>query len=208
MRKPLNRWFHALMVTGLIAASGCASLVTPDVQTERKALRAGNYSLDQTHVAVHFRINHLGFADYLGRFETVQATLTFDEDDPTTAQVDAEIDMTSLDIANDEFAATLMGPDWFDVEAHPVARFTSDAITVTGETSGTMTGELTLHGVTAPVTFFVTFNGGARDLLRSAYVTGFSAHADIDRTDFGISRLSGVITDTVRIEIEAEFLRG
>ena len=62
--------------------------------------------------------------------------------------------------------------------------------------------------MTAPVTFFVTFNGGARDLLRSAYVTGFSAYADIDRTDFGISRFSGVITDTVRIEIEAEFLRG
>ena len=83
----------------------------------------------------------------------------------------------------------------------------STEIAVTGETTGTMTADLTLHGVTAPVTLDVTFNGGGQDRLRGAYVVGFSATGEIDRTVFGVDRFSGLITDTVLIEVETEFLK-
>ncbi len=191
----------------LFLITACSSVVTPNIKQETAALRAGAYKLDEAHAAILFRINHLGYSTYLGRFEKFSASLDFDEADPTTARVSAIIDMTSLDIANDEFAQTLTGPDWFDAEQFPQAVFNSTAIAITGDNTGTLTGDFTLHGVTKPVTLEVSFNGGARDLLRSAYVVGFSAKGTIDRTDFGVSRFTGVITDEVSIEIEAEFIR-
>ncbi len=200
------RLAFALLISALMI-SGCASIVTPNVNTQASALRAGEYRLDETHGAVLFRINHLGFSNFLGRFEKLTASLDFDADNPEQARIDALIEMNSLDIADDEFAQTLLGPKWFDAAQFPTARFTSTAITITGENTGLMRGDLTLHGVTKPVTFEVTFNGGARDLLRSAYVTGFSARGKIDRTDFGVSQFSGIITNEVELEIEVEFIK-
>jgi len=170
-------------------------------------LRAGAYRLDESHASLIFKINHLGFSNYVGRFENFSASLDFDVEDVSAAKVSAIIDMTSLDIANDEFAQTLMGPEWFDADQFPQAIFESKEIRAIGENIGVMSGALTLHGVTRPIAFDVTFNGGARDFLRSAYVVGFSATAKIDRTEFGISKFSGVIGNEVEIEIEAEFTR-
>lgn len=185
--------------------SACASLVTPHVATGSEALRAGAYRLDPRHASLVFKINHMGFSDYVGRFERFDASLDFDEADPAAARVDATIDMTSLDVAYDEFAATLTGPNWFDAARFPQAVFHSTSIAATGDNTGTMTGDLTLHGVTRPVTLDVTFNGGGQDLLRGAYVVGFSAHGAINRDDFGVDRFDGIVSDEVKIEIEAEF---
>jgi len=200
----------ALAAASLVLLSGCASafapLLKPEVSSEAAALTPGAYTLDPTHASVLFKIDHLGYSQYVGRFERWDATLDFDADDPSSARLDAIVDMTSLDIANDEFAETLMGPDWFDSETHPQAIFRSTEITVTGDNTGTATGDLTLNGVTAPATFDITFNGGGQDALRRAYVVGFSATGEIDRTVFGVDRFSGLITDTVSLEIEAEFL--
>lgn len=204
-------------IRGLVAASaaftlaGCTSLLapvlTPDVTTEAVALEDGAYALDPAHASLLFKIDHLGYSTYVGRFEALDATLDFEEGQPETARITATVDMTSLDIANDEFAAELMGPDWFDAARFPQAVFRSTSITQQSETTGTMTGELTLHGETRPVTFDVTFNGAAYDRLRRADVMGFSARGQIDRTAFGVDRFSGIVTDIVDIEIEAEFLK-
>lgn len=195
----------------ILVLAGCQSLIAavarPDVTTARVELEGGAFRLDPTHAAVIFRINHLGYADYIGRFEMLDASLDFDPERPEASSLTATIEIASLDIANDDFAATLIGPDWFDAEAHPQAVFRSTAIEVTGENTGRITGDLTLKGVTAPVMLDVTFNGGGDDRLRGAYVVGFSAKGEFDRTDFGVDRFSGLITDMVRIEIEAEFLR-
>ena len=115
--------------------------------------------------------------------------------------------MGSLDIANDEFGETLMGPDWFDAAGFPEARFQSTRILITGPVTANVEGILTLHGRTAPITLAVTFNGAGFDRLRGAEVAGFSATAELDRTDFGIDRFSGLLTDKVRVEIEAELLK-
>lgn len=185
-----------------------APLAKPDIATDTAALRSGNYNLDEDHAALTFRIDHLGFSEFVGRFNVFDASLDFNADNPTSAYLEASIDMTSLDIANDEFAETLIGPDWFDTKNFPAARFQSTDIEITGENTGIISGDLTLHGVTAPVALNVTFNGGARDRLRSnAYVVGFSATGEIDRTTFAINRFSGLITNKVSIEIEAEFIR-
>jgi polyisoprenoid-binding protein YceI len=199
-----------LTILALLLTAGCASVLAPvlkpDVEQGAAALREGQYELDPAHAALFFRIDHLGFSSFIGRFEAFDASLDFDAADAASARIEAVIDMTSLDIANDDFAATLLGPQWFDAETFAEARFVSTAITATGDNEGTLTGDLTLHGVTQPITLDVVFNGGGRDRLRGgAYIAGFSATGTISRAAFGVDRFSGLIADEVEIEIQAEF---
>ncbi len=194
-------------LASLMTLGACASLLKPTVETAPEAVRAGAYALDPLHAAVVWRIDHLGYSTYLGRFERVQASLDFDAQAPTSARLEAIVDMTSLDVANPDFEQTLMGPDWFDAANHPQAIFRSDTITVTGAQTGRVDGQLTLKGVTASVSMDVTFNGGGNDALRGAYVTGFSAVMVIDRSQFDIDRFSGLLADEIEIELQAEFIR-
>ncbi|MEO0983548.1 MAG: YceI family protein, partial [Pseudomonadota bacterium] len=122
-------------------------------------------------------------------------------------RVDAVIDMTSLDVANDEFSETLKGPDWFDAGRYPEAVFRSSSIEVTGENEGVLRGDFTMHGVTNPIEMDVVFNGGGYDMLRGAYVLGMSAETKVKRSDYGVSKYRPLVRNTVKIEIEAEFLR-
>ncbi len=197
----------AAAASGLFALAACASLVAPKVVTKPAALKEGDYSLDKNHASLVFKIDHLGYSRYVGRFESFDASLGFEVDDPSAAYVEATIEIASLDVANDDFANTLIGPDWLDAGAFPAAAFRSTSIEKTGSNTGRMTGALTLRGITQEVTLDVTFNGGARDLLRGGYVVGFSAQGEFSRKAFGVDRLGGIVGDDVAIEIEAEFLR-
>lgn len=196
-------------LAAVLAMAGCTSLVAPlvkpHVTSELTALEAGDWQLDLAHAALLFRINHLGYSDLIGRFETFDVSLTGDATDPTSARAEAVIDMTSLDMANDDFAAELMGPKFFDTERFPQAVFRTLTVRPGDGGDAEVDGELTLHGVTKPVTLQVHFNGTAYDRIRGTDIAGFSATAMINRSDFGVSAFSGLVTDDVRIEIEAEF---
>ena len=208
MKRPnLKMLLPAAALLALPACNTLAAAVSPKAKTERAALRTGTYALDNLHTAVTFKIGHLGFSNYVGRFELAQASLDFDAENPAAAQLEAIIEIASLDVANDEFAETLTGSSWFDAEAHPQAIFRSTGITITGDTTGTVTGDFTLKGTTKPVTLDVIFNGGDNDSLRGGYAIGFSATGSINRSEFGLTRFVGPISDEVVIDIEAEFLR-
>lgn len=201
----------AALAIAALALAGCntltAAVFTPAIDREAATLRSGDFRLDTAHAALLFRIDHLGFADYVGRFDRFEASLTGDPADPGAAKVEAIIDIASLNVANPDFAAELTGPDWLDAARHPQAIFRSRSVRLTGPVTADVEGDLTLRGATRPVTLAVRFNGSAYDRLRSADVAGFSATGEISRSDFGINRFSGLITDTVRLEIEAEFIR-
>ena len=197
----------ALALMFLTACNTLAAAVAPEASTERAALKSGEYELDNYHTAVTFKINHLGFSNYVGRFEVANAALNFDAENPTAAELEAIVEIASLDVANDEFAKTLIGPAWFSAAEFPEAIFRSTNIDVTGETSGVVTGDLTLKGVTKPVSLNVSFNGGDNDPLRGGYAIGFSASGTFNRSDFGVSRFLGPVSDEVTIDIEAEFVR-
>lgn len=208
----MNRLKAVGVAAACVFAASCAStlapLVAPQVNTDATALREGAYELDPDHAALIFRVDHLGFSDFVGRFEIFDAVLDFDPENPQVARIEAIIDVGSLDIANDEFAETLTSGQWLDAANFPQARFLSTGMEITGASTGLVTGELTLHGVTAPMQLAVTFNGGSRDRLRGgAYIVGFSAKGAFDRTAFGVDRFSGVVGDMISIEIEAEFIR-
>jgi polyisoprenoid-binding protein YceI len=197
----------AAAALAMLALSACASLVAPKVASEPAALKPGAYTLDKEHGSLLFKVDHLGYSLFVGRFDRFDATLDFDADNVSAAHVEAKIDVASLDVANTDFAATLTGPGWFNAAAFPEAGFVSTSIEKTGDKTGRMTGDLTLKGVTHPVTLDVVFNGGANDFLRGGYVVGFSASGSFSRKDFGVDKFDGIVGDDVAIEIQAEFVK-
>jgi polyisoprenoid-binding protein YceI len=169
-------------------------------------LPAGEYRLDPHHASVNFRIRHEGLAWFTGRFNTVDATIAFDPVDPTKSQLSAQIDANSVDAgvtrAFDHQIAQALG-----AEASPQITFTSTSFTRTGEYAAQMTGDLTMNGQTHPATLEVTYDGGHTDPLRGAVVLGFSAHATIDRSQWGMRQWSMFVGDNVQLVIEAEFVK-
>jgi polyisoprenoid-binding protein YceI len=203
--------FAAACLLALIALPGCntvaAAVLQPDIDTAAASVPAGDYALDKAHASILFKIDHLGYSTYVGRFERFDASLTGDPASPESAVVTATVDMTSLNIANPEFGAELMGPDWFDAGAFPQASFKTYGLKITGVNEADISGDLTLKGKTQAVIIKARLNGSAYDRLRGADVVGFSATLPINRAAFGIDKYSGLITDDVLIEIEAEFVK-
>jgi polyisoprenoid-binding protein YceI len=107
-----------------------------------------------------------------------------------------------------ELMGEIVGPSVFDSAKFPTATFVSKTIERTGPASGKMTGDLTIHGVTRPVTFDVTFNGGASSPMGGAsYALGFHATAVVKRSDYGLDKMmwTSFVGDEVRLTIEAMF---
>ncbi len=196
-------WFVLALSLG-----GCGYLIPSHHQTtELSALPEGAYRLDPDHATILFKVDHLGFSRLIGRFDRFDATLDFDPERPRAAKLVAAIDVASIDLNMPAFEQDLRGSGWLDVERYPEARFESRKIEIKGEDSGIVTGELTLHGVTAPVTLDVTFNGGGSNLLTGAYTLGFAARGSVLRSTFGLGAYAPAIGDEVLLEIHAEFLR-
>lgn len=194
-----------LAATALLAS--CDRLITPDFQTEVQDLRGGQYTLDKDHASLNWKINHLGFSSYVGRFNDFDATLDFDSENVENSSLEVIIDTASLDVNNPEFAEDLRGSDWFDVENFPQAVYRSTSfVEALGEDTFVFRGDLTFLGQTAPVDLTVTFNGGGRNFLTRSYTLGFSASAIFQRSDFGLDRMvSFGIGDDVELEIHVEF---
>ena len=191
----------------LLALGGCGYLLPRAASVPPAELPRGDYRLDPQHATILFKVDHLGFSRLIGRFDRFDATLDFDPQQPQAATLVAAIDPASIDLNLPAFEQDLRGPDWLDVARYPEARFESRTITITGADTGKVTGDLTLHGVTAPVTLDVTFNGGGDDLLTGVYRLGFAARGSLLRSTFGLGAYAPAIGDEVLLEIHAEFLR-
>jgi len=182
----------------------------PDVSK----LPAGDYTLDPAHASLTFKVNHLGFSHYTAQFRTFTADLKLDPANPETASVKATIDLKSLSLPNPPtgFVDTLLGDDWLGVATTPQLIFESTSVTKTGPATADIAGNLTLKGVTKPVTLHATFNGGYEGHPMDPHARiGFSAHGVLKRSDFGVSlgipapgSTMGVFDD-VTFEIETEF---
>ena len=194
----------AAILIGLLLAS-CGSLIKPKVKTGIVQLEKGSYKLDQTHVAVLFKINHMGLSTFVGRFNKVDATLEFDPADIAAAKLSAIIDVASVDANNPDLEETLRGSSWFNTAKYPQAFFTTTSVNQVDTDSAIFTGDLTLHGVTAPIQLQVDFNGGANNMLTGFYTLGFSATSRFNRSTFGIDYLIPAIGDAIALEVFAEF---
>jgi polyisoprenoid-binding protein YceI len=193
----------ALVVSVFLVS--CGALIQPKVKTGIVQLEKGSYQLDQTHVAVLFKINHMGLSTFVGRFNKVDATLEFDPNNIGAAKLSAIIDIASLDVNNPDLEETLRGSSWFDTEKYPQAFFKTTNVNLIDQNSAVFSGELTLHGVTAPIDLTITFNGGASNMLTGFYTLGFSATCTFNRSTFGVDYLIPAVGDAVALEVFAEF---
>lgn len=177
--------------------------------TDPKQVPTGSYSMDVRHTQILFAIPHLGITDYYGRFDRATGNLNFNSGTPEKSSVSVTVDMTSIDTPSHELLGELMGASTFNTAAFPAATFKSTAVTRTGPNTGTITGDLTLHGVTKPVTLDATFGGLTTDPFSGADDIGFHATTNLKRTDFGITGMvwEGVVGDDVKLTIEAMFQR-
>jgi polyisoprenoid-binding protein YceI len=186
----------------------CDRLLTPDFNTDVTELRGGAYTLDPDHATLLWKINHLGFSTFIGRFNDFDATLDFDPENIESSQVEVVINTAGLDINNEEFAEELRGDAWFNVEQFPQAVFRSTSfIEAIDEDSFVFTGDLTLLGVTAPVDLEINFHGGGRNFLTRSYTLGFSASTSFLRSDYGLDRFTSFgVGDEIELEIHVEFM--
>jgi len=191
----------------LLALGACGYLVPRAAPLAPAELPAGAYRIDPEHASLLFKIDHLGFSQLVGRFDRFDARLDFDPEQPAAARLTVLVEVASIDLNLPEFEQDLRGPDWFDVARFPQARFESRGIAITGDRTGRITGDLTLHGVSAPVALEVTFNGAGDSLITGRYTLGFAASGTLLRSDFGLGAYAPAVGDTVTLEIHAEFQR-
>jgi polyisoprenoid-binding protein YceI len=168
---------------------------------------AGHYVLDPRHSSLIAQVSHMGVSLYTIRFDALAATLDYDPAHPDATRVEASVDPGSLDV-NADYAKTF-AEEFLQASRYPKATFVSTAIQPSSTPGqGVMTGDLTLMGVTRPVTFNVTFVGAGHEPLPpplGVRAAGFEATATIRRSDYGSTYLKTYVGDDVTIQIEAEF---
>ncbi len=172
---------------------------------------AGTYAVDPAHTLIGWRVNHFGFNDYLGLFGSAEGTLQMDPADIESASVDITVPVGKVTLASEGLRDHLLrpgkdgaAPDFFGPEPAP-ARFVSTQIRRTGDSTAEITGQLTLKGVTRPVTIDAKFTGAGVNPMNRKETVGFIGSATIKRSEFGINYGIPMVADEVELDISAAF---
>ncbi|MCS3848128.1 polyisoprenoid-binding protein YceI [Xanthomonas campestris] len=183
--------FPALVLTSLAAAAAPV-----------------RYALDPVHTRVLFAVEHAGFSKALGTVSGSSGTLVFDPDDWAAATLEVTVPLRRADLGDAKWNEATLARNLLDAERFPDAHFVSTKVEASDATHAKVTGNLTLHGVTRPVTLDVTLNALKRHPLPPFRRTaGFSATATLSRAAFGVDAWKSMIGDTVELRIEAEAVR-
>ena len=162
--------------------------------------RADAYRFDPGHTEATFRCGPLGFGWQAGRVSGAQGAVVFDPDHPGDSSVEVSLDMSTLHMDWRASDGQARGAEFLDVTHFPTAAFKSRRITLTGDGTAEVTGDMTLHGVTHEVTLIAVIRRPSSPGGR----LGFSAHGRIRRSDFHIDGLTPFLSDTIDLRIEAE----
>jgi polyisoprenoid-binding protein YceI len=172
---------------------------------------AGEYVLDKTHASITWTVTHLGLSQYTARFTNFDMALVLDPVTPTKSTISVTIDprsvKTDFPFPEKEDFDKVIAEKFLLAGEHPAITFQSTSLKATGAKTGKLTGNLTMMGVTKPVTLDVTLNGAMVHPFRKIPVVGFSANGTFKRSDFGSSVLQGPIGDEITVIIEAEFFK-
>lgn len=190
-----------LCLTTSIAALTFATTVCAD---------PARYELDPSHTSVFFTVHHIGFADTLGIFGDVNGSFTYDYDTQELSDVTVTIKSASVTTFDDARDAHVKNKDFLNVGAFPEITFTADEGQAQDANSGTVSGDLTILGVTQPVELDVVLNKAAEyPFGHKRFTLGLSLAATVKRSAFGMSYAveNGLVGDDVDIRIETEALQ-
>lgn len=176
--------------------------------TQPAAAAPQQYRIDPDHMAIAFLVSHMGFAKTVGQFTQAEGTFVFDEQAPAVSGIDVRIKATSVDTHQQARDEHLRKEEFLWVEKYPEITFRGTAAEQTGARTGTITGDLTLRGVTRPVVLDVIWNrSGEYPIGDKHWAAGFSARTLIKRSDFGMTYALGMVGDEVEIVLEFEAIR-
>ncbi len=167
---------------------------------------ADNFKIDPTHSFIEFRTQHFGFSWLSGRFNSFEGSMNYDPDaGPGDQSISLTIDAASLDTNHEKRDEHLRGPDFFDVDNHPTATFTSTGYDGDAE-GGTLIGELTLLGVTNEISFEISKIGEGEDPW-GGYRAGFEGQYTLTRADYGMDYNLGPAAEQVELDLWIEAIR-
>ncbi|WP_207061174.1 YceI family protein [Motiliproteus sp. SC1-56] len=164
------------------------------------------YTIDPAHSFVHFSIDHMGFSKLTGRFNAMSGTMDLDFD-KGTGTVDVRVDPASVDTAHQKRDNHLRSADFFNVVEFPDITFKSTSATLS-DNGGTLKGDLTIKGITQPVTLVISNHACGIQPFNKKTICGFNATTNIKRSDFNINwGLPNIVGDEVALSIEAEGIK-
>lgn len=184
-----------IILAGLLAA-GMGSAVAAEYELDTKG----------AHAAIQFKVSHLGYSWNVGRFNTFNGTLDYDSAKPEAMKVNVEVQTDSVDSNHAERDKHLRGKDFLAVKKFPTAKFVSTAYTPVDEVKGTLSGNLTLHGVTKPINIEVTKLGEGKDPW-GGYRVGFTGSTEFVMEDFDMKKNLGSKSKVVYLTLEAEWIK-
>ena len=170
------------------------------------------WHIDPAHSEIQFSAKHMMIATVRGKFARFSGTIDADEQDPTAAQVEVQIEAASIDTGNEQRDAHLRSPDFLNVEQYPYITFTSTKVERLVAEHGRLHGELTIRGVTRPVVLDVEYAGMAKSPWGTTSA-GFSARTTINRKDWGLNwnvalETGGwLVSDEIKIAIDVELVQ-
>lgn len=170
------------------------------------------FTLDRQHTEVRFSWDHLGLSRQSGKFTDVAGKVNFDPEKPEASTVEVEIKLAGLLTGVPALDTLLIKTkDYFDVAANPTMTFKSREVRQTGDKTAELIGDLTINGITKPVTLAVVWNflgphplGAINPTYKDLIAAGFSARTQILRSEWGLTRTIPLVSDEIRIAIETE----
>lgn len=191
----MKKFAHLIPVMILAASASTSALASPET-----------YVIDGTHTFPRFSYSHLGYSTQLSRFDKTTGKVVFDKAAKTGA-VDIVIDMKSVNTGFTTFNGHLQGEDFFHTAKYPTATFKSTKVTFDGDKPATIDGNLTIKGVTKPVTLTVTsFQAMPHPMLKKDAI-GANAYTTIKRSEFNAGKFAPHVGDEVRIDIGLEAIK-
>ncbi|WP_349360432.1 YceI family protein [Stappia sp.] len=165
------------------------------------------YEFDKSHANLVFSYDHLGYSTTDGRFGEWTGELVIDQETPENSSITMTVEIDSMDTFWAERDKHLKSADFFDVDTHPRATFVTTDVEKTGETTLSVTGDLTIKGVTKPATFEVTVNALGEHPMAKKQAIGFDATTVVKRSDYGMDMFVPYVGDEVTISFSAEALQ-
>jgi len=170
-------------------------------------VKAGTYDIEPGHTRVLWSTTHMGFTTWYGEFTKTAGTLTLNPQNPAASALSIIISTGSVSTSNSQLDGELVGTEWFDAATYPTITFVSTHVQQTGPNTADVTGNLTFHGITKPITLSVKFNGAGANPMNKKYTAGFEVSGELLRSDYGVKTAVPMIGDDVKLIISAAFER-
>ncbi|MFB0488078.1 polyisoprenoid-binding protein YceI [Methylobacterium sp. OAE515] len=196
----------SILASGLLALLVATPVLAQTPPTRDPAqIQAGTYAVDPGHTQVGWRVSHMGFSNYAGGFSDVSGTLELQPKNPASAKLSVKIPVASVATTSAKLTDELKGDQWLDAAKFPDMTFVSTKVVPAGKDHAKVKGDLTLHGVTKPVTLDVTLVGAGVNPLSKKVTVGFEATGTLKRSEFGVKTYVPLIGDELHLTIAGAF---